>query len=122
MGTVGDCFDRHWVRMLEWEQSLNIIEQILEQYPQDDKTDVQKAVPKRIKPAAGEIYSRTENPRGELGYYISSKDGINPARVKVRSPAFVNLSILPIISRGYMMADLIIILGSIDIVLGEVDR
>lgn len=122
MGQVGDCFDRHWVRMLEWEQSLNIIEQILEKFPQDDKTDVQKAVPKRIKPANGEIYSRTENPRGELGYYIQSKDGINPWRLKVRSPAFTNLSLLPIISRGYMMADLIIILGSIDIVLGEVDR
>jgi NADH-quinone oxidoreductase subunit D len=122
MGQVGDCFDRHWVRMLEWEQSLNIIEQILEKFPQDDKTDVQKAVPKRIKPANGEIYSRTENPRGELGYYIQSKDGINPWRLKMRSPAFTNLSLLPIISRGYLMADLIIILGSVDIVLGEVDR
>jgi NADH-quinone oxidoreductase subunit D len=122
MGQVGDCFDRHWVRMLEWEQSLNIIEQVLEKFPQNDKTDVQKAVPKRIKPATGEIYSRTENPRGELGYYIQSKDGINPWRLKVRSPAFTNLSLLPIISRGYLMADLIIILGSIDIVLGEVDR
>jgi len=122
MGTVGDCFDRHWVRMCEWEQSLNIIEQVLEKFPQDDKTDVQKAVPKRIKPGVGEIYARTETPRGELGYYIASKDGINPWRVKVRSPAFVNLSLLPIISRGYLMADLIIILGSVDIVLGEVDR
>lgn len=100
----------------------NIIEQILEKFPQDDKTDVQKAVPKRIKPANGEIYSRTENPRGELGFYIQSKDGINPWRLKVRSPAFTNLALLPLISRGYMMADLIIILGSIDIVLGEVDR
>lgn len=122
MGQVGDCFDRHWVRMCEWEQSLNIIEQILEKFPESDTTDVQKAIPKRIKPAAGEIYSRTETPRGELGYYIVSKDGVNPWRVKVRSPAFVNLSTLPIISRGYYMADLIIILGSIDIVLGEVDR
>jgi NADH-quinone oxidoreductase subunit D len=122
MGQVGDCFDRHWVRMCEWEQSLNIIEQILEKFPESDTTDVQKAIPKRIKPAAGEIYSRTETPRGELGYYIVSKDGVNPWRVKVRSPAFVNLSMLPIISRGYYMADLIIILGSVDIVLGEVDR
>jgi NADH-quinone oxidoreductase subunit D len=122
MGTLGDCFDRHWVRMCEWEQSLNIIEQVLEKFPQNDKTDVQKAVPKRIKPAAGEIYSRVETARGELGYYIISKDNINPWRVKVRSPAFVNLSLLPIISRGYLMADLIVILGSVDIVLGEVDR
>lgn len=122
MGQVGDCFDRHWVRMCEWEQSLNIIEQVLEKFPENDTTDVQKAIPKRIKPANGEIYSRTETPRGELGYYIVSKDGVNPWRVKVRSPAFVNLSMLPIISRGYYMADLIIILGSVDIVLGEVDR
>ncbi|HYM19761.1 MAG TPA: NADH-quinone oxidoreductase subunit D [Candidatus Kapabacteria bacterium] len=122
MGTVGDCFDRHWVRMLEWEQSLNIIEQILEKFPQSDTTDVQKAIPKRLKPAAGEIYSRVETARGELGYYIVSKDDIKPWRVKVRSPAFTNLSILPIISRGYLMADLIVILGSVDIVLGEVDR
>ncbi len=122
MGTVGDCFDRHWVRMREWEQSLNIIEQILEQFPQNDKTDVQKAIPKRIKPAVGEIYSRCETARGELGFHIVSKDDIKPWRVKVRSPAFTNLAMLPIISRGYLMADLIIILGSIDIVLGEVDR
>ncbi|HET9135798.1 MAG TPA: NADH-quinone oxidoreductase subunit D [Candidatus Kapabacteria bacterium] len=122
MGTVGDCFDRHWVRMREWEQSLNIIEQILEQFPQNDKTDVQKAIPKRIKPATGEIYSRCETARGELGFHIVSKDDIKPWRVKVRSPAFTNLAMLPIISRGYLMADMIIILGSIDIVLGEVDR
>jgi NADH-quinone oxidoreductase subunit D len=122
MGQVGDCFDRHWVRMLEWEQSLNIIEQILEKWPHNDTTDVQAAVPKRIKPPVGEIYSRTENPRGELGFYIVSKDGINPWRCKVRSPAFVNLSLLSVISRGYLVADLIAILGSIDIVLGEVDR
>jgi NADH-quinone oxidoreductase subunit D len=121
-GTLGDCFDRHWVRMLEWEQSLNILEQLLEKWPHDDKTDVQAAVPKRIKPGLGEIYSRTENPRGELGFYIVSHDGINPWRCKVRSPAFVNLSLLPIISRGYLVADLIAILGSVDIVLGEVDR
>jgi NADH-quinone oxidoreductase subunit D len=121
-GQLGDCFDRHWVRMLEWEQSLNILEQLLEKWPHEDKTDVQSAVPKRIKPAAGEIYSRTENPRGELGFYIVSKDGINPYRCKVRSPAFVNLSLLPVISRGYLVADLIAILGSVDIVLGEVDR
>ncbi len=122
MGTVGDCFDRHWVRMCEWEQSLNIIEQILEKFPQGDKSDVQAAVPKRIKPPIGEIYSRTEGPRGELGFYIVSKDGINPWRVKVRAPTFVNLSMLGVISRGYLVADLIAILGSVDIVLGEVDR
>jgi NADH-quinone oxidoreductase subunit D len=107
--------------MLEWEQSLNIIEQILDTYPVNDKTDVQSAIPKRIKPE-GEIYSRTETPRGELGYYIVGRGDVKPWRVKVRSPAFSNLSLLPLISRGYLIADLIVILGSIDIVLGEVDR
>ncbi|MDP4199520.1 MAG: NADH-quinone oxidoreductase subunit D [Bacteroidota bacterium] len=122
LATLGDAFNRHWVRMLEWEQSLNIIEQILEQYPENDATDVQSAIPRRLKPPVGEIYSRTETPRGELGYYIVSRGDVKPWRVKVRSPAFANLSILPIISRGYLVADLVVILGSIDIVLGEVDR
>ncbi len=119
-GTVGDCFDRHFVRMLEWEQSLNILEQALDQLP--ERTDVQAAVPKRVKAPVGEIYSRIENPRGELGFYLVSNGGTNPYRLKVRPPAFVNLSILPAISRGYLVADLIAILGSVDIVLGEVDR
>ena len=122
IGVLGDAFNRHWVRMQEWEQSLNIIEQILEQYPTNDTTSVQSAIPRRLKPTAGEIYSRTETPRGELGYYIVSKDNVKPWRVKVRSPAFSNLSLLPLISRGYLVADLVVILGSIDIVLGEVDR
>jgi NADH-quinone oxidoreductase subunit D len=122
IGQLGDAFNRHWVRMQEWEQSLNIIEQILEQYPAQDTTSVQSAIPRRLKPPAGEIYSRTETPRGELGYYIVSKDNVKPWRIKVRSPAFSNLSLLPLISRGYLVADLVVILGSIDIVLGEVDR
>lgn len=119
-GSVGDCFDRHFVRMLEWEQSLQIIEQALDTLPA--RTDVQAAIPKRVKTPVGEIYSRTENPRGELGFYIISNGGNNPFRCKVRPPAFINLSILPHISRGSMVADLIAILGSVDIVLGEVDR
>jgi NADH-quinone oxidoreductase subunit D len=121
IATLGDSFNRHWVRMCEWEESLKIIEQILEQYPANDTTDVQSAIPKRIKPE-GEIYSRTETPRGELGFYIIGKGDVKPWRVKPRSPAFSNLSLLPIISRGYLVADLIVILGSIDIVLGEIDR
>jgi NADH-quinone oxidoreductase subunit D len=119
---MGDTFNRHWVRMCEWEQSLNIIEQILEQYPQDDATDVQSAIPKRLKPPEGEIYSRVETPRGELGFYIVSKGDTKPWRVKPRSPAFGNLSLLPLISRGYLVADLIVIVGGLDIVMGEIDR
>jgi NADH-quinone oxidoreductase subunit D len=122
VGTVGDVWDRNWVRVCEWEQSMNIIEQLLESFPYQDTTDVRAAVPKRIKPPMGEIYSRTETPRGEQGYYVVSREGINPWRVKQRSPAFVNLSLLPQISRGCLVGDLIAIVGSIDFVLGEVDR
>ncbi|HEY6952209.1 MAG TPA: NADH-quinone oxidoreductase subunit D [Bacteroidota bacterium] len=119
VGTVGDCWDRHIVRMREMEQSVNIIEQALSKIPEGN---VQAAIPKRIRPDAGEIYVRTETPRGELGYYIISDGTASPYRIKVRAPAFVNLSVLPEISRGAMIADLVLIAGSVDIVLGEVDR
>ena len=118
-GPVGSCYDRYMVRIWEVAESCKIVRQAVKKLTPGD---VQETIPKRIKPAAGEIYSRTENPRGELGFYIVSKDGVNPWRCKVRSPAFVNLSLLPVISRGYLVADLIAILGSVDIVLGEVDR
>jgi NADH-quinone oxidoreductase subunit D len=119
MGTVGDTWDRHIVRMREMEQSVRIIEQALAGIPAGN---VQAAIPKRIRPEAGEIYARTETPRGELGYYVISDGSTTPFRVKARSPAFVNLSVLPEISRGAMIADLVLIAGSVDIVLGEVDR
>lgn len=118
-GTVGDCWDRYIVRCREMEQSVKIIEQALDQLPDGD---IHSAIPKRIRPNAGEIYVRTEAPRGELGFYIVSDGTGSPYRVKGRSSSFVNLSVLPEISRGYMIADLIAILGSIDIVLGEIDR
>lgn len=120
VGTTGDCWDRHIVRVREMEQSCNIIEQALASFPEGDITS---ALPKRIRPAKGaEVYARVENPRGELGYYIVSDGTTNPTRVKVRAPSFVNLSVIDEISRGQLIADLIAILGSIDIVLGEVDR
>jgi NADH-quinone oxidoreductase subunit D len=118
-GTVGDCWDRYMVRCHEMEQSVNIIEQAIDTIPAGD---VQSAVPKRIRPEAGEVYVRTETPKGELGYYIVSDGTSSPFRVKVKAPCFVNLSVLPAISRGAMISDLVAILGSIDIVLGEVDR
>ncbi len=119
MGTVGDCWDRYYVRILEMEESLKIIEQALEQIPEGDVTT---AIPKRVKPPVGQIYSRVENPRGELGYFIISDGTLNPFRVKVRGPSFVNLGVMNELCKGHMVADLIAILGSIDIVLGEVDR
>lgn len=120
MGTVGDCWDRYIVRVREMEQSIRIIAQAVERMP--DEGDVKAAVPKRIRPPEGEIYARTETPRGELGYYIISDGSMSPYRVKARSPCFVNLSVLPSISRGSMVSDVVAIVGSIDIVLGEIDR
>jgi NADH-quinone oxidoreductase subunit D len=119
VGTVGDCWDRNMVRCNEMVESLKIIEQALDQMPEGDITF---ALPKRIKPPIGEVYFRSETPKGELGYYIISDGSLNPFRVKVRPPTFVNLSLVPAISKGHMVADLIAILGSVDIVLGEVDR
>ena len=119
MGTVGDCWDRYIVRVREMEQSIRIIEQALAAIPEGD---VQSAVPKRIRPDAGEVYVRTETPRGELGFYVISDGTTTPYRVKARAPSFVNLSVMAEISRGCMIADLIAIIGSVDIVLGDVDR
>lgn len=119
VGTVGDCWDRYMVRMREMEQSTRIIEQALEQIPAGDVT---AAIPKRIRPNPGEVYMRSESARGEIGYYIISDGSASPFRVKARSPSFVNLGVLPEISRGYMIADVVAIAGSVDIVLGEVDR
>ena len=120
MGTLGDCWDRYNVRVLELEQSLRIIEQALEGMP--DEGDVTEAVPKRIRPKEGELYARTETPRGELGYYIISDKSGSPYRVKARAPSFVHLGMLPAISKGALIADMVAIVGSIDIVLGEADR
>ncbi|MBI4418977.1 MAG: NADH-quinone oxidoreductase subunit D [Ignavibacteriales bacterium] len=119
MGTVGDCWDRYIVRMREMEESTRIIEQAVESVPEGN---VQSSIPKRIRPEAGEVYVRSESPRGELGFYVISDGTASPYRVKARAPAFVNLSVLPEISRGAMVADLVAIVGSVDIVLGEVDR
>jgi len=119
VGPVGSCWDRHIVRMAEMEQSLRIVEQALEHIPEGD---VQSAIPKRIRPNPGEVYARTETPRGELGFYIVSDGTGTPYRIKARSPGFVNLSVINEIARGSMIADLVAIIGSIDIVLGEVDR
>ncbi|MFP4369426.1 MAG: NADH-quinone oxidoreductase subunit D [Candidatus Kapaibacterium sp.] len=121
MGTLGDCWDRNIVRMREMEESCKIIEQAIDKMP-DTGDDVRENVPKRVKPPVGEFYAKAENPKGELGFYIVSNGTTSPERVRPRATSFVNLSVLPEISKGYMIADLIMILGSIDIVLGEIDR
>jgi NADH-quinone oxidoreductase subunit D len=119
MGTVGDCWDRYYVRMVEMKESAKIIRQALKGLPVGD---VHQALPKKIRPPKGSIYKRTESPRGDLAYYIVSDGSPIPYRLKMRSPAFTALSVLGEISQGWMMSDVIAILGSLDIVLGEIDR
>jgi len=120
-GTSGDVFDRYLVRLAEVEQSARIVEQALAQMPKDGPI-VAEGVRKILKPAAGEIYQRSESPRGEYGIYLVSRGGDMPYRLKVRSPAFCNLSALRNMAVGNYVADAVVILGSIDIVLCEVDR
>ena len=127
VGTVGDCWDRNNVRALECHESLRIIEQCLNQLTGDYKRtrdfDPQAVVPKKIRPKAMDIYVRGEAAKGELGFFFRT-DGRSdvPTRVKCRSCSFHNLSVVPEISRGGMLADLVAIIGSIDMVMGEVDR
>ena len=118
-GPLGSCWDRYYVRVREMEQSLGLIRQALDRLPEGD---VQEHIPRRVRPAKSEVYDRTETPRGELGYYVVSGGGLIPFRVKVKSPCFTVLSLLPAIAKGGMVADIIAIIGSIDIVMGEIDR
>lgn len=118
-GTVGDCWDRYHVRLLEMFESIKIVRQVLEGI---EAGPVMGKVPKIIKVPAGEIYMRTECPRGELGYHLISDGGKTPYRLKVKSSCFTHVSMLPAVAPGLMIADLVATIGSIDIVLGEVDR
>jgi NADH-quinone oxidoreductase subunit D len=118
-GQLGDCWDRYYVRVQEIFESIKIIRQCLDGI---EAGPVMGKVSKIIKVPAGEIYMRTECPRGELGYHLISDGGKTPYRLKVKSPCFTNVSILPELAPGQMVADLVATIGSIDIVLGEVDR
>ncbi len=118
-GTLGDCWDRHIVRMREMQQSVRIIEQLIDGIPTGPSRG---KIGKVVKVPAGEHWSRTEAPRGELGFYIVSDGTGTPYRVKCKSPCFMNVATLNDLSRGVMVSDLIATLGSFDIVLGEVDR
>ncbi|GAB7387904.1 NADH-quinone oxidoreductase subunit NuoD [Bacillaceae bacterium] len=117
--TEGDCLARYRLRMEEIRQSLRIVEQAVEQFPPSG--EIMAKVPRVIRPPAGEAYVRIESPRGEIGCYISSNGKDKPWRLKFRRPSFVNLQILPKLLEGENIANLIAILGGIDIVLGEVD-
>jgi NADH-quinone oxidoreductase subunit D len=144
IGTTGDCFDRYLVRMEEMRQSIRILEQVIDTIPSgpinhhDPKSMLPEkdAVMKKMEELihhfivttegadapAGEVYFGAENPKGELGFYIYSKGGGVPYRMKIRAPSFVNLSILPKVLPGHMLSDVVSILGSFDFVMGECDR
>ncbi|RIX51024.1 NADH-quinone oxidoreductase subunit D [Paenibacillus nanensis] len=119
VGQNGDCYDRYRVRLEEIRQSLRILGQAVEQFPEGGET--MGKVPRVIRPPAGETYVRIESPRGEIGCHIVSKGKAEPYRLKFRRPSFVNLQILPKLLVGETMTNLITILGGIDIVVGEVD-
>jgi NADH-quinone oxidoreductase subunit D len=151
IGSVGDCYDRYLVRMEEMRQSVHIVRQCLDRIPGGPDNEGKEPVnipdgkvvlpPKDkvltrmeelihhfinvtqgVNAPVGEVYFGAENPKGELGFYINSRGGGTPHRLKIRAPSFVNLSILPHVLPGHMMSDVVSILGSIDFVMGECDR
>ncbi len=118
-GTAGDCYDRYRIKIEEMRQSLRIIEQAVKGLPDGE---VRSEVPHLIRPPVGEAYGHIEAPRGELGFYLVSDGSIAPYRFHVRAPTLINLTALNDMMKGWKVADLIIIFGSIDICLAEVDR
>ena len=119
VGKYGDCWDRYYVRIEEMRQSLSIIRQAMRDLPEGD---ISANVRRIARPPKGEVYLRTESPRGDFGVFLVSDGGDKPYRVKVRAPSFCNLQALQAMLRGAYVADAVIVLGSIDIILGEVDR
>lgn len=122
VGTVGDVYDRFLVRIEEIRQSYRILEQALEQLPNASGGHIHPKARQNVKPPVGDAYARIESPKGELGFYLVSDGSEKPYRYKIRAPSFINLTPLADMCRGYKVADIVVILGSIDIVLGEVDR
>ncbi len=144
VGSAGDCYDRYLLRIEEMRQSVRILHQCLDKLPGGpvNVPDGKVALPPKervltrmeelihhfinvtqgVNAPPGEIYFGHENPKGELGFYINSKGGGTPYRLKIRSPSFVNLSILPKLLPGHMVSDVVAVLGSFDFVMGECDR
>jgi len=121
LGEHGDVYDRYMIRVLEMRESLKILEQGLAAVPEGPIMDP-KAKLRGFRPKAGEAYGRIEAPKGELGFYLISDGSPNPYRYRVRPPSFINLTILEDMCLGHNVADVVVVLGSVDIVLGEVDR
>jgi len=126
LGTVGDVYDRFYVRILEMRESVKILQQALKDVPGgpaiSPKGLALVKAPRTFRPPKGEAYGRVEAPKGELGFYLVSDGSPQPYRYHIRAPSFVNLTVLEDMCLGHKVADVIIILGSVDIVLGEVDR
>ncbi len=119
VGVIGDSWQRHWIRIFEIKESIRIVRQALENLPEGP---IMGDVKKVIKTPPGEVYVGLENPRGELGFYLISDGSTVPYRCRVRAPSFCNLSVIPELARECLLADVVAIVGSIDVVLGEVDR
>jgi NADH-quinone oxidoreductase subunit D len=121
LGEHGDVYDRYMIRLLEMRESVKILEQAMAQIPDGPIVDPKTKI-RGFRPKAGEAYGRIEAPKGELGFYLVSDGSPNPYRYRVRPPSLINLTILEDLCLGQNVADIVIILGSVDIVLGEVDR
>ena len=121
VGSVGDVYDRYYIRVLEMREALKILQQALRDIPAGPAQAPEVKL-RGFKVPAGDGYGRIEGPKGELGFYLVSEGGPKPYRYHVRPPSFINLTVLEDMCLGHKVADAIIILGSIDIVLGEVDR
>ncbi|MCX5661993.1 MAG: NADH-quinone oxidoreductase subunit D [Planctomycetota bacterium] len=123
VGKVGDCWDRHIVRMREMLQSVRIIRQCIKKMPASGPgSQYRLKLPRNFKPDPGEVYVETENPRGVLGFYLESQGGPIAYRCKARAATFCNLAVLPEVARNVLLADVPAIIGSIDVVMGQVDR
>ncbi|HEY4579395.1 MAG TPA: NADH-quinone oxidoreductase subunit D, partial [Candidatus Acidoferrales bacterium] len=117
----GDVYDRYLIRIDEMRESLKILQQVLRDMPPTG--DILAGKPQyQVRVPAGEAYGRVENPKGELGYYVISTGKPNPYRYHIRAPSFIKLTALGEMCKGHKVADVVVILGSIDIVLGETDR
>ena len=119
LGQVGDTYDRFLVRMEEMRQSLRIVRQCVDQMPGGE---YRMQLPALLRPPPGEAYAYVEAPKGELGFYLVSDGSISPYRCKIRSPSLINLTVLRDLCVGWKLADLIVVFGSVDVNMGEVDR
>jgi NADH-quinone oxidoreductase subunit D len=119
VGTLGDSYDRYWVRIRELQESCKIVRQCLKMLP---KGPAIAKVPRKFKPPVGECYARVEAPRGDMGFYVVSDGSEYPYRVRIRTGSFTAMSIIDKLSKGIMVADLIALIGSLDVDAPEIDR